>query len=59
MTHRERVLSRIARTGYDRLPVRYHAVPPVHEALMHQLGLTDPDAVEAVLGTVATDLVTD
>lgn len=40
----------MARTGYDRLPVRYHAVPPVNDRVMERLGLTDPGAVESALG---------
>ena len=50
MNSRQRVLSCLGRTGYDRLPVRYHAVPPINEQLMKRLGLTDPGAVAEALG---------
>jgi uroporphyrinogen decarboxylase len=50
VTSRERVLSCLARKGYDRLPVRYHAVAPVHEQVRERLGLVSGDEVEAALG---------
>jgi len=50
MTSRQRVLSCLNRTGYDRIPVQYHAVGPVNEELMRRLGLSDPEQVAPALG---------
>jgi len=50
MTSRERVLSCLARKGYDRLPVKHVAVPPINELLMERLSAATPDALLARLG---------
>lgn len=50
LTSRERVLSALARKGYDRLPVQYSAVPPVHEQVRERLGIKDSKDVAAALG---------
>lgn len=45
MNHKERVRSALARTGYDRLPVRYMGEPVVTQALLAHFGVTDHDAL--------------
>jgi uroporphyrinogen decarboxylase len=50
MTAKDRVLSAIARQGYDRLPVKYDAAPEIDEALERELGLPDRESLLARLG---------
>ncbi len=50
MTSRERVLSSLARTGYDRIPVKHEATPEVNAALMRHFGLRNNEQLLRVLG---------
>jgi uroporphyrinogen decarboxylase len=50
MTHRERVLSSLARQGYDRIPVKHEGTPEVDRALMSHFGLSNLEQLLRVLG---------
>lgn len=50
MRSRERVLSCLARTGYDRIPVKHEGTPEVNHALMKQFGLSNLEQLLLVLG---------
>jgi len=50
MTSRERVLGSLARTGYDRIPVKHEAVPEVNEQLMAHFGLSNIEQLLRVVG---------
>ncbi len=41
MNHRERVLSSLARQGYDRIPVKHEGTPEINRELMAHLGVLD------------------
>lgn len=50
MTHRERVLSALNRTGYDRIPVKHEGTPEVNKMLMEHFGLSNMEQLLRVLG---------
>ncbi len=50
MTSRERVLSSLARKGYDRLPIKHEGTPEVNDALMRHLGLSNMEQLLRVVG---------
>lgn len=50
MNHKERVLSTLCRCGYDRIPVRYQAMPEIDQQLMHYFGASDRAALLECLG---------
>jgi uroporphyrinogen decarboxylase len=50
MTSRERVLSALKRTGYDRIPVKTGGTPEVNQMLMDHFGLTNQEQLLRVLG---------
>ena len=50
MTSRERVLSSLARTGYDRIPVKHEGTPEVNQALMAHFSLASEEQLLLVLG---------
>ncbi len=50
MNHRERVLSAMARTGYDRIPVKHEGTPEVNRLLMDRFGLSNTEQLLRVLG---------
>jgi uroporphyrinogen decarboxylase len=50
MTSRERVLSCLARTGYDRIPIKHEGTPEVNHALMKHFGLSNLEQLLVVLG---------
>lgn len=50
MTSRERVLSCLARTGYDRIPIKHEGTPEVNRALMEHFGLTNLEQLLLVVG---------
>ena len=50
MTSRERVLSALDRTGYDRIPVKTGGTPEVNQILMDHFGLTNQEQLLRVLG---------
>jgi len=50
MTSRERVLSALDRTGYDRIPVKHEAVPEVNRMLLEHFGLDTCEQLLRVLG---------
>lgn len=50
MTSRERVLSSLARTGYDRIPVKHEGTPEINQKLINDFGLPDHEALLKVLG---------
>ena len=50
MTSRERVLSALNRTGYDRIPVKTDGTPEVNRMLMDHFGLTNQEQLLRVLG---------
>jgi uroporphyrinogen decarboxylase len=49
-THRQRVLGALARTGYDRIPVKHEGTPEVNKMLMAHFGLTNMEQLLRVLG---------
>lgn len=49
-THRQRVLSAMARTGYDRVPVKHEGTPEVNKMLMEHFGLSNNEQLLRVLG---------
>jgi uroporphyrinogen decarboxylase len=50
VNHRQRVLSALARQGYDRIPVRHFAEPEVNEMLMDYFDLDTQLELEECLG---------
>ena len=50
MTHRERALSALNRTGYDRIPVKHEGTPEVNKMLMQHFGLSNMEQLLCVLG---------
>lgn len=50
MTSRERVLSALARTGYDRIPIKHEGTPEVNRVLMDHFGLTTHEQLLQVVG---------
>jgi len=50
LTHRERVLSSLARTGYDRIPVKHEGTPEINALLMEHFGVADHEQLLQVLG---------
>ncbi|MCX6930111.1 MAG: hypothetical protein NT154_43905, partial [Verrucomicrobia bacterium] len=50
MTSRERVLGCLARTGYDRIPIKHEGTPEVNHALMQHFGLSNMEQLLVVLG---------
>jgi uroporphyrinogen decarboxylase len=50
VNHRQRVLSSLAREGYDRIPIRHEAEPPVNTQLMAFLGVSDEVSLLERLG---------
>ena len=56
MTHKERVLSALARKGYDRIPVRHYAEPVVNGDLANLLGLERTGIVGASGSQANTDV---
>ncbi len=50
MNSRERVLSSLARTGYDRIPVKHEAEPEVTSMLLEHFGLANYEQLLRVLG---------
>jgi len=50
MTSRERVLSSLNRTGYDRIPVKHEGTPEVNATLMKHFGLSNYEQLLRVLG---------
>ena len=50
MTHRDRVLGAIARSGYDRIPVKHEGTPEVNKMLMDHFGLSNMEQLLRVVG---------
>jgi uroporphyrinogen decarboxylase len=50
MTHRERALSALNRTGYDRIPIKHEGTPEVNKMLMQHFGLANLEQLLRVLG---------
>ncbi len=50
MSSRERVLSALNRTGYDRIPIKHEGTPEINHALMKKLGLTNMEQLLRVVG---------
>lgn len=50
MNSRERVLSALARQGYDRIPVKHEATPEVNRMLLEHFGLANQEQLLRVLG---------
>ncbi len=50
MNSRTRVLSALAREGYDRLPVKHYGEPEVNQMLREHFGLGDEEQLRRVLG---------
>jgi uroporphyrinogen decarboxylase len=50
MTHRDRVLSSLNRTGYDRIPVKHEGTPEVNKMLMEHFGLSNMEQLLRVVG---------
>jgi uroporphyrinogen decarboxylase len=50
MTHRQRVLGAMARTGYDRIPVKHEGTPEVNKMLMTHFGLSNMEQLLRVVG---------
>jgi uroporphyrinogen decarboxylase len=48
--HRQRVLGAMARTGYDRIPVKHEGTPEVNKMLMEHFGLSNNEQLLRVLG---------
>ena len=49
-THRRRVLSAMARSGYDRIPVKHEGTPEVNKMLMEHFGLSNMEQLLRVVG---------
>ncbi len=50
MNSRERVLSSLARTGHDRIPVKHEGTPEVNQMLMQYFGLSNHEQLLRALG---------
>jgi uroporphyrinogen decarboxylase len=50
MTHRDRVLGALTRSGYDRIPVKHEGTPEVNQMLMSHFGLANSEQLLRVLG---------
>lgn len=50
MSHRERVLSSLARQGYDRIPVKHEGTPEINLALIAHFGLSNLEQLLRVVG---------
>jgi uroporphyrinogen decarboxylase len=50
MSHRERVLGALNRTGYDRIPVKHEGTPEVNKMLMEHFGLSNMEQLLRVVG---------
>ncbi len=50
MTHRDRVLGALLRSGYDRIPVKHEGTPEVNQMLMSHFGLSNMEQLLRVLG---------
>ena len=50
MNSRERVLSSLARTGYDRIPVKHEAEPEIPAMLLEHFGLANYEQLLRVIG---------
>lgn len=50
MTSRERVLSSIAKQGYDRIPIKHEGTPEVNALLREHFGLANDEQLLRVLG---------
>ncbi|MHC4444833.1 MAG: uroporphyrinogen decarboxylase family protein [Planctomycetota bacterium] len=50
MTSRERVLSTLNRTGYDRIPIKHEGTPEVNQMLMEHFGLSNTEQLLRVVG---------
>ncbi|UCD30192.1 MAG: hypothetical protein JSV03_06915 [Planctomycetota bacterium] len=50
MTSRERVLSALNRSGYDRIPIKHEGTPEVNHMLMDHFGLSNMEQLLRVLG---------
>lgn len=50
MNSRERVLSSMARTGYDRIPIKHEGTPEVNQMLMDHFGLSNMEQLLCVVG---------
>jgi uroporphyrinogen decarboxylase len=50
MTHRERALSALNRTGYDRIPIKHEGTPEVNKMLMQHFGLGNMEQLLRVVG---------
>ena len=50
MTSRERVLSCIARNGYDRIPVKHEGTPEINQLLMNYFQLDNSEQLHRVVG---------
>ncbi len=50
MTSRERVLGALAKTGYDRIPVKHEGTPEINRALMEYFSLANEEQLLLVLG---------
>ena len=50
MNSRERVLSAINRTGYDRIPVKHEGTPEINRMIMNHYGLTNKEQLLRVVG---------
>lgn len=50
MNSRARVLSSLARTGYDRIPVKHEGTPEVNQMLRGHFGLANDEQLKRVLG---------
>jgi uroporphyrinogen decarboxylase len=50
MTSRQRVLGCLARTGYDRIPIKHEGTPEINHALMKHFGLANMEQLLHVVG---------
>jgi len=50
MTSRERVLSALARKGFDRIPVKHEGTPEVNQVLMEHFGLSNHEQLLRMVG---------
>jgi uroporphyrinogen decarboxylase len=50
MTHRQRVLGALEKTGYDRIPIKHEATPEVNKMLMGHFGLRNMEQLLRVVG---------
>ena len=50
MSHRDRVLGALNRTGYDRIPVKHEGTPEVNQMLIEHFGLSNTEQLLHVLG---------